>query len=512
MSFNDDLNNFVHNYPYTNYHELVLDFLQKLVAELQKIVEDADLEHINERLAAIDSELAADAAKIAALESASTSAADAINSLRAITAAQALDLEQIHAAIDGVIEQIGAAVDQLEDELGDLETDYNAFKASTNTAISTLNQAAFDPSQIVMSSNPFNFVSNVYDCQKAGWRIVVDGTGSDYDSIRWVTEGAYTMGNLNQKSKLLTPFRMPQFERGGNECHLIIPNVLPYLYNQAVNVNLLYNLYFYANRYFYDQHGANIWVRKVGPVSTPTLLSNDGYVVENVNDDYMIFFDMELVANQDTGNYDLWLHNGRNGKYCTIDQCKFSSIIISQVDYGRVDTWEGAQRYFNALNCYGSNAIANADSRIAAALVPIQNSINTLNAEIAQQLSGSEFYTETFTPTQGITLRDNKTMAYYHNYSVGDTTYRVQMWFIDLSLEITDLADDTNLNVGSFGLTTRAFNSAKTVNTDILHANNGCYGSIGTDGAITIHPYGNFGSGTTQVRITAAFVDKKELT
>ena len=490
------------------------EFLNKLMVKLNEVITFANqinanvdyLRAIVERIQALiegfDERITQNEADIEALQ----------NAVNAINGA----IENINSAIDS----IGDRVDTLEDGLEDLaesveqeiataivplQTSVSALELAVGgieTRLQTVEQAAFDPSQVVMSSNPFNFVANVYDCQKAGWRIVVDGSGSDYDSIRWVDEGAYTMGNLNQKSKLLTPFKMPQFERGGNECHLIIPNVLPYLYNQAVNVNLMYNLYFYANRYFYDQHGANVWVRKVGPVSTPTLLSDNGYVVENVNDDYMIFFDMELVANQETGNYDLWLHNGRNGKYCTIDQCKFSSIIISQTDFGRVDWWEGAQRYFNALNCYGSNSIANTDRRIAAESTVLKNYADDVAQEAASLVEENAFEAifdgteNVFTPSTGVTVVNNK--------SCQKSVSGLGMWqYIDLTVDVANLADSTSKVLGSFSThPLRGHN----ITVQIEKANNGCFGSYDSSGNITIMGFGTFGD-SARVRIMGYISD-----
>ena len=298
MAFNDDLNTFVHNYPYTNYHELVLDFLTNLVQALKKIVDDADLEHLPERLQAIDDTLSANQLAISALESASASASQAIQDLRAITSAHTADLEAIHNEIDGVI-------DDLTESITALEGEFNNYRTATDSRLQALEGVAFDPSQIVMSNYPFNFALSMLNANKFGVRIVVDEAVSDHDSIQWVDGGNYAPGGslTPNKQKFNSTFKIPMFLSSGNQCHLVIPSVFPIKYSASIN----WTLYFYANRYIGATSG-NVGICKVGAINFTDLMAEGGYTNPNTPDaNSACFNSMELFANQETGCYDLHL-------------------------------------------------------------------------------------------------------------------------------------------------------------------------------------------------------------
>ena len=509
MSFYDDLNNFVHNYPYTNYHEVVLDFLQNLVAELQKIVEDADLEHIQERLAAIDSALASDGAKISALESASAAAADAINALRTITTNQAADLELIHSQIDGVIEQISEAVETLQGEMADITTDFESFKNTTNTAISTLNQAAFDPSQIVMSNMPFNFALSMIDGSKRGIRIVVDGSGSQDDSIQWVDGATWYVTNVPDKQRFLVWHKIPRFYSSGNAAHLVIPSVFPNVYRTGATWP---TLYFYCHRWggeWSDNSGLN----KVGPIAFNDMLAEGGAQV-TATPDTGPFNDIELVKNESTGCYDLHIYNGRNG-YTYYGDVMFDNMMILPLDLGNI--WEQApkQKYFNLLNTFMVQSGSVLESQVDALTNQISAERTARNsADVLLETSLTEcmhgYAITAVASSLDVTISANRS-AYTESvdYTSGDKT---RMVYINITADIADLANNTDVNICQLtGFTgANALQSAYSLNVDIQKANNGSYATIGTDGTIAIHAYNtsdtSFGA-STRIRITGAICD-----
>lgn len=481
-----------HEYPYTNFHDLNLDWIIKIVKELKAIVDQIDIDEINARFTQINAELSEHSSDIAALEASSTQAAAAIASLQTLVSGIQVDIAQIHSQIDGVIDQLTAAVATLQGELTDLETDYNGFKAATNLAIDALNQAAFDPSQIVMSSIPFNFGMNMLNANANGIRIVVDGSGSQSDSIKWVDAGDYTHNAQPINNKLLHKFKMPEFERSGNPAHLIIPNVIPYLYNQGVNVRLSYNLYFYANRYFYEQHGDNIWIRKTGAINTVDLLADGGVQQATINDDRMCFFDMELHANQETGAYDLWLYNGRDGHYCTIDQFKFSSILISTVDLGNTGTWEGAQRYFNLLNAYGTNAYDMMDIKDATNLQTAKNYADSRDSYTEQTCKLTDVLDKILLlepEDASVTVDTDKSRFCKYQFSTATKAYTVTKMMVELQLTVSGLTQGVSVNVGQLlynGSAPFSMNDGHYLDLAVMNTAATGYAVVSSDGTVAL--------------------------
>lgn len=485
MAFNDDLNKFVHNYPYTNYHEVVLDFLQNLVAELKKIVDDADLEHIQERLAAIDAALESDSVKISALESASVAASDAIQALRAITTEHTVDLEQIHGEIDGVIDQITAAVETLQGEMAEMTTDFEDYKTATDARLRNVETAAFDPSQIVMSNMPFNFVLSTLDGHKNGMRIVVDGSGAANDSIVWVDGGGYMPTNIPTKQRFTRNFKIPMIRNSGNQCHIVVPSVFPIKYSASVN----WQLYFYANRWIGSTSG-NVGINKQGPFNFTDLIAEGGVQITPSRDNEL-FIDLELFANEQTGCYDLHIYNGRNN-YSTASDYKFSSIMILPIDLGTMTQPAGIQRYFNLLNTYNTQINALTDSKIDSVVNALSTTAATLENSI-DALRGTLQSTTTATlltvnAAEGVTITANRTAE--STALNTDANRRARYIYVDMTVSIDNLAHNTDVTIGQLlGYLNDPLGNSHNVNVDIQAPCNGAYGSIQPNGTIAIHAY-----------------------
>ena len=497
MSFNDDLNKFVHNYPYTNYHELVLDFLTSLVQDLKKIVDEADLEHLPEKFAAINATLDSNQLAISALESASTAASEAIRDLRAITSAHTQDLAAIHEEIDGVIDDLSDAVRSLEDDIGALEDDYNNFKSSTSAELEILSQAAFGNFEIVPM--PFTFLMDVRNGNSKGIRIVVDESITANDSIVWIdNKGGQTNSALLEKQKCPNTFTLPMFKSSGNPCHLVIPSIIPYKYNGGVD----FNIYFYAQRWTGATAGSNTGIsRKDGYVSLSSLLAAGG-VQETPTQTNMCLHDVELVVNPNTGDYDLYLYNGRNGHYCAISDYTPTCIMASTVNIRPNDSGY-VQRFYNLKNSAYNQIAAglNPDGKIASALSEakgytdtevgelnaylqgaISNAVNAMNARITpSELS--------FTPNTGVSVVRNCSFEEAFTYSAGNNIYNVRKLYIELTVDITNLEHNTDTGIGTFALGS-SLTSNHNVNCDIQKPNTGCYAQIaGLDGTVAIHAY-----------------------
>ena len=502
MSFNDDLNKFVHNYPYTNYHELVLDFLTSLVQDLKKIVDEADLEHLPEKFAAINSTLDANQLAISALESASTAASEAIRDLRAITSAHTQDLEAIHEEIDGVIDDLSEAVEGLTEDINALQDDYNLFKTATNTAIGDLESAAFGNLEI--QPIPYTFMMDARNANAKGWYIVQDDASLSSNSIDWVTGGGYRPTNINAKYKITGDFQIPRFKSSGNPCHLVIPNVFPSLYGDG---SIDETLYFYMQRWIGNtsNNGGFITVsdgnnHTLG-ISLRALLTPGGVQSAPPSaSTAWIFGDMEIFVNQETGNYDLHLYNGRNG-YHSADG--FTFFVVSTIKIENSQTATNVKKFYDMKNCAYNQVAAglNPDAKVASALSEakgytdtavgelnaylqgaIINAVNAMNARITpSELS--------FTPSTGVSVVRNCSFEEAFTYSAGNNTYNIRKLYIELTVDITNLEHNTDTGIGTFALGS-SLTSNHNVNCDIQKPNTGCYAQIaGLDGNVAIHAY-----------------------
>ena len=512
MSFYDDLNKFVHNYPYTNYHEVVLDFLTKLTNELKKIVEDADLEHLPERLEAIEAQLDRDAGKIAVLESFSATASEAIQSLRAITTAHTADLEAIHNEIDGVIDQLTLSITQLTNN-------FNEYKTVTDGRLEVLEGVAFDPSQIVMSNMPFNFALSMLDANKYGVRIVADEAVSAQDSIQWVDGGQYAPSNIPVKQKFNSTFKLPRFYSSGNACHLVIPSVFPIKYGASIN----WNLYFYANRWI-GATNANTGIVKVGSIAFTQLLSDGGYTLPagtNPSANTTCFNDMELFPNQETGCYDLYIYNGRNGHYTWINDYIPSSIMILPLDLGTMSQTASIQRYFNLLNTFMIQSSSNVDGKIAGIESTCNSYTNSaVNAEATARNSQVTFVAntlarditplaESFVAGENVTLVRNKCYMRSCQWDSDTYVYNTDIYYVELTVDISNLPHNTDVAIGSFAGMSLASNH--NINCDIQKPNSGCYASVASNGVVTIHAYNPSGSDfgdSSRVHLMGVIIDQ----
>ena len=342
-------------------------------------------------------------------------------------------------------------------------------------------------------------------------RIVVDGSGSTTDSIQWVDGGQYDPTNIPQKQKFTQKFKIPRFYSSGNQAHLVIPSVFPIKYGASIN----WGLYFYANRWI-GGTSPNTGIVKVGPINFTDLLTEGGYSISgSPSSGSACFNDMELFPNLNTGCYDLYIYNGRNGHYCWIDNYMFSSLMILPIDLGTMTDAQAIQRYFNLLNTYSTQSTSDIDGKISSAVNELRSEVNgeisDIRSDMLDFISKTDLTSLSFTENLGITVNSNNSYI-RKEYGVDtlDRVVQVIECFIDIIVTITDLGS-ASVAVGQFDFSPDTLNSTHSISVDILHENNGSYGSVTNNGTLNIHAYGTFDS-STQLRIHGSFADRKIVT
>lgn len=484
-----------HEYPYTNFHDLNLDWIIKIVKELKAIVDSIDVDEINRRFTNIDTILAEHSADIALLKSQSTSAAAAISALQTTVSSMEVDLTQIHSQIDGVIDQITAAVSELTGDVTDLETELDNYRTATDSRLTNLEQAAFDPSQIVMSNMPVTFAMSTLDGTKNGLRIVVDGSGAASDAIQWVDGGNYAPGGaIPQKQKFLSTHKIPRFYSSGNACHLVVPSIFPIKYGAAIN----WALYFYANRWIGSTSG-NTGICKVGPINFTDLLADGGVQQATPAAGTGCFNDIELFANEETGCYDLHIYNGRNGKYTWINDYIISSLMVIPLDLGNVGIAAGIQKYFNLLNTYMIQGSNNVDSKITSAVAQSQSVLEDLIS--ASHDSGLRaaivmnpiVFNEDPDVVTSITRNYSKysVQRVFDHYGAS-YDYYVKRLYVDLTMVLHDVTDSIDVELGQFAVGGSVPISMANSGLVNIAANAGVplleeYASVGADGTLAMH-------------------------
>lgn len=484
-----------HEYPYTNFHDLNLDWIIKIVKELKAIVDTIDVDTINSHFATIDGILAEHTADIAALQAQSSAAASAISTLQTTVSSMEVDIAQIHSQIDGVIDQIAAAVSELTGDVTDLETELDNYRTATDSRLTNLEQAAFDPSQIVMSNMPVTFAMSTLDGTKNGLRIVVDGSGAASDAIQWVDGGNYAPGGaIPQKQKFNSTHKVPRFYASGNACHLVVPSIFPIKYGAAIN----WALYFYANRWIGSTSG-NTGICKVGPINFTDLLADGGVQQATPAAGTGCFNDIELFANEDTGCYDLHIYNGRNGKYTWINDYIISSLMVIPLDLGNVGVTAGVQKYFNLLNTYMTQASNNVDSKITSAVAQSQSVLEDLISAShdtglrAAIVMNPIVFNEDPDVVTSITRNYSKysVQRVFDHYGAS-YDYYVKRLYVDLTMVLHDVTDSVDVELGQFAVGGSVPISMANSGLVNIAANAGVplleeYASVGADGTLAMH-------------------------
>lgn len=486
------------------------EFLNKLMVKLNEVITfanqiNANVEYLREIVERIQTLIDGFDARITANEQDIANLKTAMDSVNTIIEGINSTLTDMQSAIDDNTTAIETLAHDVEEEIESaivpLQTSVHnlTITVESNTSrITTLEQAAFDPSQIVMTNNPFNFALSMIDASKNGVRIVVDESVTTDNSIQWVDGATWYVTNVPDKQRFLQWHKIPRFFNSGNPCHLVIPSVFPNVYRTGAT----WTLYFYCHRWggeWSDNSGLN----KVGPITFTEILAEGGKHI-TATPETGPFNDMELFKNESTGCYDLHIYNGRNG-YTYYGDVMFDSMMVLPLDLG--NEWEGTtkQKYYNLLNTYLTQTTSNIDGRINNALAPIDSAIDELEGEFSKCLTWGDLRVLDFVPLSGVSIVSNNSKQLTGVLG----TKRASLLFIDLQLDVTDLENNSALSIGQLDLYMNSVTGGRSIEVAIEGANNGAFGSMSSNGSLTIKAFGTFGA-TTRMRITGTIADIHE--
>lgn len=493
------------------------EFLNKLMVKLNEVITFANqidancdylrtiVEQIQELVDGFNDRIAANEEDIANLKTAMQSVNTIIEGINSNLTDMQGDIDANAAAIENLAQDLER---EISTAIGPLQASVESLSRTTanNTSrIETLEQAAFDPTQIVFSNMPFNFALSTLNGNQNNMRIVVDGSGAASDAIQWVDGGQYAPSNIPNKQRFNSTFKVPRFYSSGNACHLVIPSIIPIKYGASLN----WTLYFYANRWI-GATSANTGICKVGPINFTDLLAEGGVQQATPSGATGCFNDIELFANQETGCYDLYIYNGRNNKYTWINDYIISSLMVLPVDLGNTGVIAGVQKYFNLLNTFLTQSTSNINNKINSAintaLIPVSENLSELNGKIITQcLNFNNLIPMDFTPLSGISVNFNHSKQLYG--VIG--SQRASILFIDMQIDVTGLESDSAMSIGQLDLFMGSVANARSLEVAIEGANNGSFGSMSTNGSLTIKAFGTFGA-TTRMRITGTIADIHE--
>ena len=486
------------------------EFLNKLMVKLNEVITfanqiNANVEYLREIVERIQTLIDGFDTRITANEQDIANLKTAMDSVNTIIEGINSTLTDMQSAIDDNTTAIETLAHDVEEEIESaivpLQTSVQNLTitvASNTSRITTLEQAAFDPSQIVMTNNPFNFVLSLIDGAKNGVRIVVDESVTTDNSIQWVDGATWYVTNVPEKQRFLQWHKIPRFFSSGNPCHLVIPSVFPNVYRTGAT----WTLYFYCHRWA-GEWSDNSGLNKVGPITFAEILAEGGKQITPTPDTGP-FNDIELVKNESTGCYDLHIYNGRNG-YTYYGDVMFDSMMILPLDLG--NEWEGTtkQKYYNLLNTYLTQTTSNIDGRINNALAPVESEIDELEGEFSKCLTWEDLRVLDFTPLSGVSVVSNNSRQLTGVLG----SKRASLLFIDMQIDVTDLENNSATSIGQLDLYMDTVANGRSVVVAIEGENNGAFGSMSSNGSLTIKAFGTFGA-TTRMRITGTIADIHE--
>lgn len=361
LNFRDDLNAFVHAYPYVNYHECVLDFLIKELEAFKEYLENLGIEEMKaaiEELQGQMEEILPEIERIPGIE-------QAIVTIRNLCNENADDIDDLETAIG----QINNSISAINDTINGLDTwkqgiendigEINSTDAIQDTRLDALEEATIG----ALSVNAGNFFfqdlrfpelrPNVsFHLASDDSELSIEDLKTDNYSISiwYSTQSNPNVGNYYWGDTGLSAQRqnIVVFKTSGTPAYMKIKGVLPYGYQQNDKRNVVLNMTHWQTMTAIDWY-------KVGPYTVQQL-----YTGQTPTGNNGCFCDVKFVVDQQKATIDMLLYNGRNSVYVGADR-RILYIVLSDKVYNN------AEDFYKSLSneVYYQRAIGDIYSRIA---------------------------------------------------------------------------------------------------------------------------------------------------
>ena len=444
-----------HEYPYTDFHDLNLDWLLKTVKDLKEEIDNLDLDEWQSRLTACETTLNEHASDIQALEGEYDSLYQAITTLQTTVTSHTADISTINGAIDDLDRVVNGLVNEQYSqgqELTQLENNVRAISQSVDILepqVAELMESAFG--ELVLSANNFYFGGDFRDLSKVDYEIVNDVVDGSNPSILLGNAGS------NRDYPEYPTRQMIAFKNTGDQCHLILRNFMLGKYNiSELNYNPL--LYFGALIWRYAYQNSDYYHNDTG-ATVSTLIS--GYVAPNNGNHKGLFKDMQLVLNT-SGNYDLYIYNGRNGyvangtHYISYFVCSTQLIdtVTKFMDKLMAYQWHITKEISSQISDTTPTLVRSTISTDLADNTSALNSgIKTISDNEYKSLNNYVNYVA-ITGETGVTVNSQELtispqMYPYPDWSVGDSKY---MAIGNFDVTISSLANKTYQQIGTVGI------------------------------------------------------------
>lgn len=336
-NFRDDLNAFVHSYPYTNYHEVVLDFLIKQLEAFRDFLNNLGLDEMKAAIEQIQGQIAEmipEIEKIPGMETAVEALLGALTDLSELVDENTNRIGELSDAVDVINDTING-LDTWKQDIENQINTINSTDASQNTRLDALEEATIGSLTVnagnyffqdlrfpVMRKNvTFHKVSDDSELTEA------ELMTTDYSIGLWYsTQSNPNVGNYYWGDTGLTAQRqnIPLFRTQGTAAYMKIHNVMPYGYVQTDPRNVVLNCYHWQSQTGID------WLK------TTAYTVNQMFSGQQPSGNVGPFVDIKFVVNQKDACIDLIMYNGRNNVYVGADK-RLLYVVISDIVYNNVN-------------------------------------------------------------------------------------------------------------------------------------------------------------------------------
>ena len=315
-----------HKYPYTDIHDLNLDWILKVVKEMKDKFDQIDFDYIFNTLTALNELTATHTTQIAGLQSAINSIGSDIASLNQAIETQGASITEINTRINAIGDQITTIISSIGDQSSDIRdlqddvADIQSEMAGIPSEISGL-----DGRVTTLESATFGDIS----VSPSNWNIQMDMRDIDYFNYEIVDTVEPATEDATVRIREATP-RQIAFYRSGDIAYLNLKNFLVRPRYNNLNSALLNLVGSFAievqtsgQKILYKKEGVTLSDLVTGLNCTP---SNDG------------FARLELVETADGDYYDLHIYPVYNGS-----SYPYSWVNVNMFVFSPVSTFGGTQ-------------------------------------------------------------------------------------------------------------------------------------------------------------------------